>query len=479
MAALFTDDGQSAKNFDRADWKQLELFISKHHRDVDTLIVCKYDRFSRNAAQGLNKIELFEKKYRIVIVSVFEQMFIDYDSPYFFKQRADMLVNAEFELHVIRDRTKFGIHNALLNGRYINMAPFGYTNGRDERNKTVLNINESKATIIKNIFAGFLRGASMTELKRNANHAGLTSKGNSIIQRILSNPTYAGLIFVPPYRKEPEKYVKGIHDGIVSETTWWRVQEMLGNTRGNRTTINEEVPLRNVLLCGKKIKTGEQCGHELTAGNSKGRTKYYWYYKCPQHVETSLSAVKLHKQFDDMLANLSLSDTHINFLEEEAEKMMKVKLADRVNERKQLQKEYEAIKQSLLNLEEKFIQNSIAAETYKRWYSKYSAIDSSLRHRMAELDDNSSRTWALFKDSLPRLQNVPLLYKAADITQKRTFVKLVFNSTLHYVDGAYRTNFLLPIFTHNALILKEKALLFLDNSIPKSAEKVKGTRDGS
>ena len=71
IVAMFTDAGKSAKNFDRADWKLLESFIAIHHRDVDILIVAKYDRFSRNAAQGLNKIELFEKKYHIIIVSVF------------------------------------------------------------------------------------------------------------------------------------------------------------------------------------------------------------------------------------------------------------------------------------------------------------------------------------------------------------------------------------------------------------------------
>ena len=94
LLEIFVDDGRSAKNFDRPDWKKLEEFIKIHYRVVNYLVVVMYDRFSRNAAQGLQKIETLEKKYGIQIMSVFEQMFIDFDSPFFFKQRADMLVSA-------------------------------------------------------------------------------------------------------------------------------------------------------------------------------------------------------------------------------------------------------------------------------------------------------------------------------------------------------------------------------------------------
>src|SRR5688572_13047887 len=118
LIELFIDDGRSAKNFDRPDWQKLESFIQKNKGQTDYLIVVKYDRFSRNTAEGLHKIETMEQKFGVLILSVFEQMLVDHNSPFFFKQRADILVNAEFELRVIRDRTNFGIHEAKLKGRY-------------------------------------------------------------------------------------------------------------------------------------------------------------------------------------------------------------------------------------------------------------------------------------------------------------------------------------------------------------------------
>lgn len=62
ILALFTDDGQSAKNFDRPDWKLLQQFCKDNQHQVDALIVAKYDRFSRN----LKAATLQEKKLLII-----------------------------------------------------------------------------------------------------------------------------------------------------------------------------------------------------------------------------------------------------------------------------------------------------------------------------------------------------------------------------------------------------------------------------
>jgi len=455
IVGSFTDDGKSAKNFDRPDWKLLEAFVREHHRDVDYLIVIKYDRFSRNAAQGLQKIEWLEQKYRIMILSVFERMLIDYDSPFYFKQRADMLVSAEFELRVIRDRTKFGIHNALSSGRFINMAPFGYRNEREGKKVPVIKIVEEKALIIKKIFTMFLAGSNKIEIFRSAKLAGFTRTSHSAIPDVLTNCVYAGLIYVPAYKKEAAKYVKGVHDGIIDEHTYWQVQERLGNTLQKRNVLNPEVHLRGVLK--------HSCGKLLTAGNSRSKSgRYYWYYKCNDHRETNYSANKIHLQFDEVLQHLSLSDQHINYLTEAAHEEMKIQLQDRDKKIVQLRKELQAAMKNIDNLEEKFITGDLAPATYKKWYSKYAAAESSIRHQLAELEKNSEDKWNLFYTELPKLTDMQYLYQAADLSQKRTFVRQVFNSQLSYVDGIYRTPFLLPLLSHNTLILKQKGLLIVE-----------------
>jgi DNA invertase Pin-like site-specific DNA recombinase len=471
VSAIFKDDGKSAKNFDRPDWKKLETFIHDHYRDVDYLVVAKYDRFSRNAAQGLQKIELLERKYHIVIISVFEQMFIDYDSPFFFKQRADMLVNAEFELHVIRDRTKFGIHQALSSGRFINHSPFGYKNSRDEKNKPVIVIDQEKAPVIKKIFTMYVSGCDLMEIYRGAKRSGLSATGNSAIPRILGNCVYAGLIYVPAYRKEAAKYVKSMHEAIIDEHTWWEVQERIGNVKSNRNIANEQVPLKGVLKC--------QCGKGFTAGNSRGKSgKYYWYYLCHSHRETNHPAKRLHDQFDEILKTLSLREPQIAGLQEIAEAEMHEQLKDRYSRVTSLKKELLTTDEKIENLEEKFIEGYLAPVTYKKWYSKFSAAQSSLRHQLAA-EENYTDHWKLFHEQIHRLTDIHYLFHEAELLQKRVFIRQVFGVGFHYFEGAYRTPYLLPLLNHNTLILKQKKLLYVEQPKQLVAEIERSTPTGS
>lgn len=59
----FVDDGYSAKNFDRPSWNELYTLLSKHKKKIDFLLVAKYDRLIRNAAEGLSMLEKIEEKY--------------------------------------------------------------------------------------------------------------------------------------------------------------------------------------------------------------------------------------------------------------------------------------------------------------------------------------------------------------------------------------------------------------------------------
>jgi site-specific DNA recombinase len=53
VVQAFIDDGYSAKNFDRPNWRALEKSLAQNKNKIDYLIVTKYDRLIRNAAEGL------------------------------------------------------------------------------------------------------------------------------------------------------------------------------------------------------------------------------------------------------------------------------------------------------------------------------------------------------------------------------------------------------------------------------------------
>jgi site-specific DNA recombinase len=458
IVEIFTDDGKSAKSFDRPDWIKLERFIEKN-KDVQFLIVAKYDRFSRNTAEGLHKIELLEKKYGIIIISVFEQMFIDYNSPFFFKQRADILVNAEFELRVIRDRTRFGIHQAKQSGRYVHKAPFGYVNRQDESKKPIIEISEPQAAIVRNIFNQYVQGVSLSEIGKEARGLGFTLKGRSAVFRVLSNCVYAGMIYVAPYRDEPAKHVKALHPPIIDQHTWTEAQYKLGNIKQPKNIMNEEVPLRGVLKC--------HCGACLTAGRSKGKLRHYWYYKCSQHPKENLSAGRLHKQFNEILDGLSLTPDHIDYLLEAAQREMKTQMSERTDTLKAKKKELEEAKTTLDNLEQKYIEDRVNEQTYSKWFPVYHRTVTNLKAQVNNLQGSTDDKYKVLESNLYRLKDMKWLFSNATLLQKHLFIKMVFNSGLYYSAGVYRTPEILPIFDVKPLTANENSPLIIDQEAVK------------
>lgn len=46
-------------------------------------------------------------------------------------------------------------------------------------------------------------------------------------QRILRNKVYIGQVKVPEYENTPEYWVKGLHEPLIDETTFYKVQNIL------------------------------------------------------------------------------------------------------------------------------------------------------------------------------------------------------------------------------------------------------------
>lgn len=458
LVEMFCDDGESARNFDRPDWILLEKFIVKNYRQVDYLIVIKYDRFIRNTMDGLKMIEQLEERYNIRVVSIMEPIMMHPKSPYYFKIRADILTSGQFERLVIQDRTKFGIHHANKQGRYVSTAPFGYKNARDEKDKPILILEPDRASLIKKVFDLFLQGYRSEEIRRQLKPNGLNLTGKSAITRIITNPTYAGLIRVRQYYDEPESLVKGIHNAIVPEETYFHVQNMLTRPAGHpRRILSEDFPLRGILK--------HYCGRTLTGAFSKGKKKYVGYYRC--HTDNAnLNANRLHTQFEGILKELSWLAPHLEYLKY----LYEQQLTQQVQEQQQLLSkklaELQRVTDRLNNLEEKLLDGILDAHTYKKWHTRLFSEQAILEANVKELRAPTD-SWRGNSNKIDLLADISALYHSGNLANKQAFVRGVFNNQLSYGDGIYRTPYLLPLFQHKALILKEKKLLIYEQPAEK------------
>ncbi len=113
------------------------------------------------------------------------------------------------------------------------------------------------------MFDEVLKGKNQVEIRLE-----LQGKGFNIskaqISDVLRNPVYIGKIVVPKEGDEEYQLVEGIHEAIVSEDVFYKVQNILHGKKKVQGGYfaKEELPLRGSLFCSK-------CGGHVTGSASR------------------------------------------------------------------------------------------------------------------------------------------------------------------------------------------------------------------
>ncbi len=423
IVRTFIDDGYSAKDFNRPQWKELESVIGKSK--IDYLIVMKYDRLIRNVIEGLSFVEKLEKKWKITLISVMENYSIDIHDPYFFKHRADMFVDADFESRRISDRTKFGQWSGRSQGRFLAKAPYGYINQRDDQDKPILVLNNEAKKNIEDIFNDYVNDVPYTVILSKVRNNGFPMKGKDALRRVLSNHTYAGFIVVREYKHNQKKLVKGLHEPIISEDLFWTAYYKLQGKLApyTRKYFDENLPLRGFLRC-------ESCDTPHTGSKCKGRSAYYYYYWCNKCRGKNYPTKKIDFDIELILKGLSLNERYIDAIKVEAHKRLLSTASERRVQMQRLQREYSEAKTRLVSVEEKYFDKKINDDTYQRWHLKYNQEMIKKKLDIKKLEVNDDEIFAAYENSLPYLSDLNYLYKSSPLEGKQTFLKSIFPSGL-------------------------------------------------
>lgn len=459
----FIDEGYSAKTFDRPDMAKLKAFIQKHHKSVNYLVVQELDRFSRDAGEAIVMIKQLQKLYRIQIVGVNEGLIFDYDNPGSFFRTGLQLLLAEDDNIRRSGKINGGIYTAKKKeGRYIGAAPFGYKKVLNEKKVPIMVIDEKPAKIVRFIFDAYNADMPMLEIRKQAAAMGFTQSGNSAITKILTRQAYTSLLTVKAYQDRPEEIVEASHEPIISRTQWLATQQKLkGGT--TKVIVSDEMPLRGVLKC--------HCGKAVTGAASTGRHGgKFFYYKCATSTHLNLSVKKAHGQLMEVLKLMSLPQRLITAIKHQTTVDLEATQKENKQRIKQLAKDLEDCEAKLYSVEEKWIANQLNFESYQRWHSHHSHQRLALNAQLDKLEQEEKHIWYLVQDELEKLSDLHYLYQIGSTTDKQQLIRLGFDSRLYYSGGTYRTPYMMPIFTHNTLIMKEKGLLVLDQQ-PLSLER--------
>jgi site-specific DNA recombinase len=460
---IYKDEGFSARTFDRPDIKKLFSFLTTN-RNIDYLIVSDLTRFSRELGDAVNMVKNIQHTYNIKIVSAGRNAIYDVnDSTSYFMMALEFLIGNTENLKRSSD-INGGIYAAKKKeGRYVHGAPYGYKNIRLENNKPGIAPDEKTAHIVQFIFHAFLQNTPLNEIRKQANTLGFNQKSNSSITRILTNKIYTGLIHVKAYKEYPEEWVRGIHIPIIDHTTFNAVQQKLVK-KNPKQIINDAMPLRGVLKCW--------CNQPLTGAPSRSKTgRYYNYYKCNvSSAHNNISAIKAHDQLNEVWKYMSLPHRIIYSVRERSEQMLEERLKENSRLISIKASELKKVEADLQSMEEKYIGNRIEFDTYQRWYTQFSTQRIQLQSQLQHLRKDENETWFLIETELEKLTDLNYIYGAATTIQKQQLIRIGFDSRLYYRQGIYRTPYIMPVLSHNELILKEKNLLLLDKKNGNSME---------
>lgn len=465
----FPEDYSAWKGFNRPQWNRIMQYIRQNKGKVDEILFMNWTRFSRNTGEAYAMIKVM-KSYGITLNAIEQPL--DFNIPESKIMLAVYISVAEADNDRRSMNTIAGIRRGRSEGRYLSGAPFGYLNARDEQDKPILVIEPVKAAIVREIFAGYISGKPKQEILNEAKVKGYNRTGHGAIERLISNPTYAGLIFLSKTLHEEERMVKGLHQPIVSEKDYWAANARLkGEKIPEPKLVRNELPLRGVLLC-------EGCGQPHSGGRCRSKSmKYYWYYQCHRGCRKNYLADRVHLQLREMLESMSLPPHTIADLVARAEEQMHERLETDKHTLRHLQNEIAGIKSKIRSLNEKYIEDRLDHATYAQMKAEYSGQLVSKEVRIKSLSHGQDEAWRVFRKNIGKLSDLYFLYEKRELPEKQELIRALFPGCLKRVSEGFQTPYLMEPFYSNSMSIKHLSVIAANRIIPINSNDLAGVPD--
>ena len=428
---IFED--HSAKTFNRPEWKRYLIELRKHKCQSDFVLFLKWDRFSRNAGDAYQMINTLRKLG--VEPQAIEQP-LDLSVPENKMMLAFYLAAPEVEndrraLNVIH-----GMRRARKEGRYMGLAPIGYANKIDEAGRKYIAPKEPLAGILRWAFNQIAEGTYNTEQTfKIAKEKGFTGV-KSLFWFAIRNPVYCGKIFIPKYKDEESRFVKGLHEPIISEALYYQVQDVLdGRKRHYRLKVvsNESLPLRGFLIC-------PLCNKLLTGSASKGHTKYYSYYHCTDGCTCRYRSDYVNTIF---VSELKKYTPRLEMID-----LFKITLSeawyDQTNhlqdDSKQLRLQIKELEEKLSYIRELLSSRQIEPTDFREMKTEYSNKLEKLEAKLSTHNHDKVDFNGLLNKGVNNLLKLDSVYETGDIEKKREIISSMYPEKMTFDGFSVRTN---------------------------------------
>lgn len=445
---MFYDD-YTGKTFDRPGFNQLLAYVKKFKGEINYVYFKNWSRFGRNIVEAYSAIDKL-KSYGVEVQAIEQPL--DFSVPESKIMLAVYIAIPEADNDRRSLTIRSNMRKAKRDGRCICAAPKGYKNTRDEQNKPII-VPSELAPLVIEAFTELSNGiVTQEEIRQKLNQRGLKCSRNNF-STMLRNPLYVGKVFVPAYKDEPAELVKGIHQALISEEIFYKVQDILNGRREAFPTKNskrDELPLRGFLVC-------KECGKKLTGSASRGRHGgRFFYYHCGKGCKERFSAKLANEQFLNLLKEIKPSKYASKIYQEIAEQIFKSNENEIKQSFKKIDEEIAKNTERIGNAQQLMVDSKIDAGEYRIIKARYEEIIFKLKRQKVDNQSIDNNYSSYLESSLKFLSNIDNYYEEANVEMRQKIVGSVFPEKLIFEKNAYRTPKLNEIV--EAIYLKKNEL---------------------
>jgi DNA invertase Pin-like site-specific DNA recombinase len=457
VTEVFREEGESASTADRTQLIRIIDYCRLNTQKVGAVIVYDFSRFARDTSDHL----IVKKKlasYGVRLLSTSEM--VDNTPSGVFVETV-LAAKNQLENELKAEKARVGLMARFKAGYPTSKPPVGYISKEINGKKQAVP-DPVLFELLKNVWGIMATGTkTLPEMAVIMNELGITMsnwKNHKITKqsasKIFKNRFYCGWCVSKKYHQE----VKGIHFPMISEETYYRVQDVISGRRTNNVrhlVDNPDFNLRGIVK--------HSCGKYMTAANVKGRSKHYPLYWCPKCHDKSISAEKLETQLKAHLASLQPSQSVIDLFTLHLHAQYNQDLALIKENRKNAQQEGLETKRMLTLLVEGHLKglypDDIFKEQRERLENKLLAtkiIENDNICEKYDIEVTTNFTKALLKDLVKA-------YEHSDYGQKKILIGSIYPLGLVVTEGVLLNPEVCPMF---------RAIKALSNtSVPFGAEK--------
>ena len=426
----------SAKTFNRPEWIKLLDTLKKKSSKTNLLLFTKWDRFSRNAGDAYQMINIL-KKFNVEPQAIEQPL--DLSIPENKMMLAIYLAAPEVENDRRALNTYYGMRRARKEGRLMERAPYGYVNKITENGKKYVTQKEPEASNMKWAFNEMAKGVySASQIMDMMNRREGKKVKVSAFLASLRNTAYCGKIYVEQYNDEDAHFVPSIHEPLISEELFEKVQNIMdGNVNLARPNVkvlsDDNLPLRGFLVC-------PECGNLIAGSASTGHSKKYYYYHCQSPCGYRYKAEIINNKFLELLQALEMKESIKKYLRKVLKQNFEKFIDNPQHQRKKILLEIDGLNKRLKFARNKLLEDIIDDEEYLE-------IKTDCKDKIEKLESNLTKVKDKNKIDFPKLldhtlSNVVDLAKAfssGDITLKRQIISSIFPEKLEFFENHYRT----------------------------------------